>query len=240
MATETLTGHLLELRKRLLRIVISFIIIFLCLIGFSNELYTVFASPLLNALPEGSHMIATDVASPFLTPFKLTAVIAGFIIMPYFFYEIWAFIAPGLYQNEKKWVVSLLLSSVVLFYLGMAFAYLAVFPIMFQFFSLASPEGVDYTPDIAVFLNTSIKLFFSFGFAFEIPVICILLIKKSIYRAEDLARKRPFIFIGCFIVGMLLTPPDPISQVMMAIPIWLLFEVGVLIGKQFEKQQPPA
>ena len=235
MVTETLTHHLLELRGRLLRVLVFFLIVFLALISFANQLYALFAQPLLVALPAGSQMIATDVASPFLTPFKLTAVVSAFIIMPYCFYEIWAFTAPGLYRQEKKWLISLLLSSIFLFYIGMAFAYWAVFPVMFQFFSLASPEGVSYTPDIATFLNTCIKLFFAFGFAFEIPVVCVLLIQKRVYSAEALAQKRPFIFIGCFILGMLLTPPDPVSQIMMAIPIWLLFELGLLIGKQLEK-----
>lgn len=226
-----LTSHLLELRNRLLRSLAVVFVIFGVLFSFANELYTLVATPLIDALPEGSHMIATEVASPFLAPFKMTLILSAFIGIPYILGEVWGFIAPGLFKSEKRLLLPILFSSIVLFYAGVAFAYFAVFPVMFQFFSLSGPEGVAYTPDISQFLGTVTKLFFAFGVAFEIPIATLVLIYTGATTAESLGKKRPYIIVGCFIVAMFLTPPDPLSQVMMALPMWMLFELGVFFGR---------
>ena len=226
-----LTSHLLELRTRLLRITAVVLLIFSGLFSFANDIYYLVSTPLLQALPEGSQMIATDIASPFLTPFKLTLVVAIVLSMPYILFEIWLFIAPALFKHERRLFLPLLIFSTALFYSGIAFAFFAVFPLMFAFFSAAGPENVAYTPDISRFLDTALKLFFAFGIAFEIPIVTIVMIRTGITTAQSLAAKRPYIIVGCFVAGMLLTPPDPISQCMMALPMWLLFESGILIGR---------
>ncbi len=234
MAAEraaTLTQHLLELRKRLLRIVIITGVLCAGMLGFSNQIYHVVATPLLNALPAGSQMIATEVAAPFLTPFKLTAVCAVFLAIPYILGELWGFLAPALYRKEKRLLLPVLITSISLFYAGILFAYYVVFPVIFTFFSASSPEGVAYTPDISLFFNTVLKLFFAFGFAFQIPVITLFLSYTGTINPESMSKKRPYIIVGCFIAGMLLTPPDPLSQALMAIPMWLLFESGVVFSK---------
>lgn len=228
---QPLVEHLLELRNRLLRVVLFVLIVFIGLFSFANDIYTQVATPLLTALPEGSQMIATDVASPFLTPFKLTLVAAIFLAIPYVLFEVWGFIAPALFQREKRLLLPVMLSSVLLFYAGIAFAYFVVFPLIFAFFSAAGPEGVAYTPDISRFLDTVLKLFFAFGLAFEIPIATVILIRTGATTAESLGNKRPYVIVGCFVVGMLLTPPDPISQCLMAIPMWLLFELGIFFGR---------
>ena len=238
---QPLAAHLLELRSRLLRIILAVLVIFVGLFPFANDLYTLVATPLMNVLPEGSQMIATDVASPFLTPFKLALVLAVFAAVPYILFEIWGFIAPGLFRHEKRIAAPLLLLSVLLFYAGVAFAYFVVFPLIFAFFSGSGPVGVSYTPDIARFLDTALKLFFAFGVAFEIPIAAILLIYSGATTAQALAAKRPYVIVGCFFAGMLLTPPDPISQSLMAVPMWLLFELGVIFGRLVSRraQQNP-
>lgn len=230
-------SHLLELRSRLLRSAIFVIVVFLILFAFANDIYAFVSTPLLDALPEGSNMIATEVASPFLTPFKLAFVVAVFIAMPYLLFQLWQFIAPGLFKHEKRIVLPVLFSSVLLFYAGIAFAYYAVFPVMFGFFSSVGPFGVSYTPDIARFLDTILKLFFAFGVAFEIPIITVVLAYLGVTTAQSLRKKRPYVIIGCFIVGALLTPPDPISQSLMAVPMWFLFEIGVVFA-QFVQKKP--
>lgn len=232
-----LTAHLLELRTRLLRIVLVVLLIFAALIGFANELYTLVATPLLDALPIGSQMIATEVASPFLTPFKLALVMAVFIAIPHILFELWGFIAPGLFRHEKRLAAPLLLISVLLFYAGVAFAYFVVFPLIFAFFSATGPAGVSYTPDIARFLDTALKLFFAFGLAFEVPIIVMVLIYTGATTIEALTRKRPFVIVGCFVVAMLLTPPDPISQSLMALPMWLLFELGIVCSRLIRRKK---
>jgi sec-independent protein translocase protein TatC len=228
---QPLVIHLTELRDRLLRSVLAILLIFFCLFYFSNDIYYFVSEPLRSLLPEGTHMIATEVASPFLTPFKLTLVASVVLAMPYLLYQLWSFIAPGMYKSEKRIAVPLLISSVILFYAGLAFAYYIVFPLVFGFFSAAGPEGVSYTPDIAKFLDITLKLFFAFGMAFEIPIATVLLIWAGITTPDDLAEKRPYIIVGCFVIGMLLTPPDVISQTLLAIPMWLLFESGVFFGR---------
>ncbi len=224
-------AHLVELRDRLLRSVVVVLVIFLGLFSFANDIYHVLAAPLLAKLPEGQSMIATGVISPFLTPFKLALVSAIFLAMPYILYQLWAFIAPGLYRHEKRLAFPLLVSSVVLFYLGMAFAYFVVFPLVFGFMATTTPEGVVQAPDISLYLDFSLKLFFAFGIAFEVPIATILLVLTGMTTPESLTAKRPYIIVAAFVVGMLLTPPDVISQTLLAVPMWLLFEIGVFFSR---------
>jgi sec-independent protein translocase protein TatC len=223
--------HMLELRSRILRAIAAVLVVFIGLFSFANEIYTFVSEPLRRFLPEGSTMIATEVASPFLTPFKLTLVLSVFVAVPFLLYQVWAFIAPGLYKHEKRLAFPLLISSVLLFYAGMAFAYFVVFPMIFGFFTSVGPENVTVMTDINSYLDFILKLFFAFGIAFEVPVATVLLILTGATTAEALAAKRPYIVVGCFVVGMLLTPPDVISQSLLAIPVWLLFEVGIFFGR---------
>lgn len=234
-----LIEHLIELRSRLLRAVVAILVIFLGLYAFANDIYTFVAQPLMALLPEGSQMIATEVASPFLAPFKLTLVVAVFIAVPYVLHQAWAFVAPGLYDNEKALALPILASSVMLFYAGAAFAYYVVFPLLFQFFTQTGPENVAVMTDINAYLNFVLKLFFAFGIAFEIPIATFLLIASGATTVESLSKKRPYIILGCFVVGMLLTPPDVISQSLLAVPMYLLYEVGLLFGRlaRRKKQQ---
>ncbi|MCE8011090.1 twin-arginine translocase subunit TatC [Halomonas daqingensis] len=232
-----LIEHLIELRSRLLRSVVAIFVIFLGLYPFANEIYTFVAQPLMGMLPEGSQMIATEVASPFLAPFKLTLVVAVFIAIPYVLHQAWAFVAPGLYDNEKALALPLLASSVGLFYAGAAFAYYVVFPLLFQFFTQTGPENVAVMTDINQYLNFVLKLFFAFGVAFEIPIATFLLIASGATTVESLSKKRPYIILGCFVVGMLLTPPDVISQSLLAIPMYLLYEVGILFGRLVRRRR---
>jgi sec-independent protein translocase protein TatC len=232
-----LIEHLIELRSRLLRAVVAIFVIFLGLYPFSNEIYTFVAQPLMGMLPEGSQMIATEVASPFLAPFKLTLVVAVFAAIPYVLHQAWAFVAPGLYDNEKALALPLLASSVGLFYAGAAFAYYVVFPLLFQFFTQTGPENVAVMTDINQYLNFVLKLFFAFGVAFEIPIATFLLILSGATTVESLTKKRPYIILGCFVTGMLLTPPDVISQSLLAIPMYLLYEVGILFGRLVRRRR---
>jgi sec-independent protein translocase protein TatC len=226
-------AHLAELRDRLIRMVIAILLVFLVLFPFANDLYTFVAEPIRAQLPAGSQMIATQVASPFLTPFKLALVVAVFVAMPYLLYQFWAFIAPGLYTHEKRLALPLVGSSIVLFYLGMLFAYYAVFPLVFGFFSAVTPEGVAQMPDIAFYLEFVLKLFFAFGIAFEIPIATILLVAIGATTPQALGRKRPYVIVGVFVAGMLLTPPDVISQTLLALPMWLLYEAGIFFSRFF-------
>lgn len=226
-----LVQHLIELRNRLLRVIVIVLLIFLGLFYFANDIYTLTAAPLQKFLPESTGMIATDVASPFLTPFKLTLFVSVILAAPFILHQIWAFIAPGLYSHEKRLALPLLASSVLLFYGGMAFAYFVVFPLVFGFFTSVGPEGVAVMTDMAKYLDFVLKLFFAFGVAFEIPIATILMIHAGIITPDDMAKKRPYVVVGCFILGMILTPPDIISQTLLALPMWLLFEVGVFFGR---------
>ncbi|MBB3141949.1 twin-arginine translocase subunit TatC [Halomonas organivorans] len=230
-AQAPLIEHLVELRSRLLRAVIAILVIFLGLYAFANDIYAFVAQPLMALLPEGSRMIATEVASPFLAPFKLTLVVAVFIAVPYVLHQAWAFIAPGLYDNEKALALPLLASSVALFYAGAAFAYYVVFPLLFKFFTQTGPEDVAVMTDINQYLNFVLKLFFAFGVAFEIPIATFLLILTRATTVESLSKKRPYVVLGCFVVGMLMTPPDVVSQSLLAVPMYLLYEVGLLFGR---------
>ncbi|MFT7110551.1 MAG: sec-independent protein translocase protein TatC [Psychrobacter glaciei] len=230
-----LISHLIELRNRLLRVVIYILIVFAALYSFSNELYLLVSKPLEILLPENSSMIATGVASPFLVPFKLTLFSAVFLTIPFILHQAWGFIAPGLYKKEKKFAIPLLLSSIILFYVGVAFAYFIVLPLVFGFFTAIGPEGVNFLPDINNILNFILKIFFAFGLAFEIPIATMLLIISGATTVKSLKEKRPYIFVGCFVVGMLITPPDVISQTILALPMYILFEAGIFFGRLVKK-----
>lgn len=234
-----LVAHLTELRDKLLRSLLAVLIVFIGLFSFANEIYAFVSKPLRAILPEGATMIATEVASPFLTPFKLTLVAAIFLAVPYVLYQIWSFIAPGMYRHEKRLAIPLLISSILLFYAGAAFAYFVVFPLIFAFFTSVGPEDITIMTDINSYLDFVLKLFFAFGIAFEIPIAAVLMIWSGITTPEDLAKKRPYIIVGCFVFGMLLTPPDIISQALLAIPMWLLFEVGVFFGRFIQRPGDP-
>lgn len=228
---QPLIAHLVELRQRLLYSVLAILIIFLCLFYFANDLYTWLSAPLTALLPEGTSMIATDVTSPFFAPFKLTLVFSAFLAMPFLLHQAWSFISPGLYSHEKRLAIPLLLSSILLFYMGIAFAYFVVFPLIFGFFTSVGPENIAVMTDISSYLNFVLKLFFAFGVVFEIPVATLLLLWSGIVTVEGLKAKRAYVVVACFVLGMLLTPPDIISQSLLAIPMWLLFEVGILMGR---------
>lgn len=230
-----LIEHLIELRSKLLRSVIVIMAAFLALYPFSNELYLIVSQPLRELLPPGTQMIATEVASPFLAPFKLTLVTALFAAIPFVLYQVWSFIAPGLYQHEKRIALPLLASSIVLFYSGAVFAYYVVFPLIFAFFTSAGPTDIAVMTDINSYLNFVLKLFFAFGVAFEIPVATFILVWTGITTVEALSEKRPYVVIFCFVIGMLLTPPDVISQTLLAVPMWLLFELGILMSRIVRK-----
>jgi len=234
---QTLMDHLLELRDRLLRMVLAILIVFVALFAFSEDIFTIAAQPLLHLMPEGTSMIATGVTSPFLVPFKLVLLLSVLFTIPYLLHQMWAFIAPGLYHHEKRMATPILISSVILFYCGIAFAYFVIFPILFGFFIGIAPEGVAVMTDIGQYLDFIIAIFLAFGIAFEVPVATFLLIAAGVTSADKLAEKRPYIIIGAFVIGMVLTPPDVISQSLLAIPIWLLFELGLLASRLFLKNK---
>ena len=226
----TLVQHLLELRNALTKGIIAIIVLFVCLFPFANDLYLYIAEPLTRFLPQDASMIATGVASPFLTPFKLSMVLAIYLAMPVLLYQVWTFIAPALYQHEKQLVAPLLFFSSFLFYAGGAFAYYVVFPLVFGFLSTAAPDGVTIATDISLYLDFVIKMFFAFGIAFEVPIVVVLLILTGMATPEKLSHIRPYIVVGAFVIGMLLTPPDVISQTLLAVPMWLLYEAGIIVG----------
>ena len=228
----TLLSHLVELRSRLLKIVFSVLSIFIILIPWASDIFALVSNPLRDVLP-GGQMIATQVASPLLTPFKLTFFSALFIGMPVVLYQIWAFVAPGLYKNEKQFAMPLLGSSILLFYLGIAFAYFIVFPLMFNFFTSIAPDGVEVQTDISLFLDFITTIFFAFGLAFEVPIATVLIVWTGLTTPEKLGKARPYVFLGAFVLGMFLTPPDMISQTLLAVPVYLLYEVGIIMSKIF-------
>ncbi|GAB6141704.1 Sec-independent protein translocase subunit TatC [Methylosoma difficile] len=228
-----LISHLIELRDRLLRIVLCVLLIFLGLTTYANQIYSVLAGPLMKHLPANSTMIAIEVASPFFTPFKLALVLSVFVSVPVILYQFWAFVAPGLYKSEKRLVLPLLVASTVLFYLGVAFAYFVVFPLVFGFLTAAAPEGVAVMTDISKYLDFVLTLFFAFGVCFEVPIFTIVLVWTGLVTPAQLAAQRSYVVVGAFIVGMVLTPPDAISQTLLAVPMWLLFEVGLLFSRFF-------
>ena len=228
--------HVIELRRRILHGLLAVLVLFFPIYYFANDLYRFVAAPLMAHLPNEGNMIATEVASPFLTPFKLAIFAAIFLGMPYLLHQIWGFVAPGLYKHEKRFAMPLLFSSIVLFYAGVAFSYYLVFPLVFQFLAGITPEGVTMMTDINRYLDFVLKMFFAFGFAFEIPVATLLLAWTGIASAKSMADKRPYVIVGCFIFAMLLTPPDVISQLMLAIPTWILFEIGIFFARIVERR----
>ncbi|WNO59785.1 twin-arginine translocase subunit TatC [Rheinheimera sp. MMS21-TC3] len=232
--TQSLLGHLIELRNRLLKCIIAVLLVFVALAAFAQDIYHLLAKPLIAVLPASSSMIATDVAAPFFAPFKLTFIVAICLAIPFILLQIWQFIAPALYRREKRLMAPLVISSTLLFYAGIAFAYYIVFPIVFGFFTSMAPEGVTIATDISSYLDFVLKLFFAFGLSFEIPVAILLLIWTGATTRDALAQKRPYIIVGAFVLGMLLTPPDVISQTLLAVPMWLLFEVGLLLSRFYQ------
>jgi sec-independent protein translocase protein TatC len=227
----SLMSHLVELRDRVVRMVLAVLVLFLGMFYWANDIYVFLAEPLTRHLPDDANMIAIDVASPFLTPFKLVLMLAVFLAMPVILYQCWSFVAPGLYANEKRIAGPLLVSSILLFYAGVAFAYYVVFPLVFGFFTSVGPEIVNISTDIGRYLDFVLALFFGFGLAFEVPIATIILVAIGITTPQKLSEKRPFVIVGAFILGMLLTPPDVISQVLLALPVWLLFEAGLIASR---------
>lgn len=228
---QSFLEHLVELRSRLLKACFAILVVLVCLLPFSRKLYNLLASPMLAQLPDGSSMIAIDVASPFLAPFKLSLLLSVIIAIPIVLYQLWAFVAPALFRHEKRLARPLLFSSVVLFYLGCAFAYFVVFPLVFGFMTRVAPEGVAVMTDISRYLDFVITLFLAFGITFEVPIATIILVATGLVTTAKLAQARPYVIVGAFALGMLLTPPDVISQTLLAIPMWLLYEVGIMFSR---------
>lgn len=238
LAEGTLLSHLVELRQRLLKIAAAVVGVFVVLLPFSKDIFALVSRPLRDVLP-GNAMIATAVASPLLTPFKLTFFAALFVAMPVVLYQVWAFVAPGLYRREKRFALPLLATSIVLFYAGIAFAYFVVFPLMFGFFTSIAPEGVEVQTDIALFLDFITTIIFAFGIAFEVPIATVLIVWTGLVTLDKLTGARPYVFLGAFVVGMFLTPPDVISQTLLAVPVYLLYELGILMAKFFAVRDKP-
>ena len=236
-----LVHHLIELRTRLLRVVVVIFALFIVLYAkFANDIYAIVSAPLMELLPANASMIATDITSPLLTPMKLTFFVALVIAIPFILYQIWAFVAPGLYKHEKRIALPILFSSVMLFYIGMAFAYFLIFPLIFKITTQSGLVGVTAMTDISKYLDFVLHMFFAFGFIFEIPVATVLLISAEVVSAKTLIKKRPYVILGCFVVGMILTPPDITSQFLLAVPMWMLFEIGVYIGLFIESRRKTA
>lgn len=238
--SEPFVSHLIELRNRMLWAVGSVLIIFICLVPFANDLYEWFVEPLLSNLPQGGTMISTEPHGPFFVPFKFAFAVAFALAIPFVLYQVWAFVAPGLYQNEKSIVLPLVVSSTLLFFLGILFAYYVVFPIIFRFFISMAPEGVTVMTDISAYMSFALKLFFAFGVAFEVPVATVLLARMGVVSTETMAKQRPYIILGAFVIGMLMTPPDIFSQIMLAVPVCLLFELGLFFARKLEKNTQSA
>lgn len=235
--SQPLIAHLIELRNRLLRSLVFVLVVFCALVYWANDIYTLLATPLTSNLPAGATMIATNVATPFFTPIKLTIVTAIFLSVPYILYQIWAFVAPALYKHEKRLIYPLLVSSTLLFYCGVAFAYYVVFPIVFGFLTSTTPEGVQMATDISSYLDFVLTIFLAFGLCFEVPVAIILLCWAGVTTPKDLREKRPYIIVAAFIIGMLLTPPDIFSQTLLAVPMCLLFEIGVICARFYKPRE---
>lgn len=231
LAEGTLISHLVELRQRLLKAVIAVAIVFAPCAWFANDLFTIIATPLIKKMPVGSSMIATSLISPFMAPLKLSLFVAVFIAMPYVLYQAWAFVAPGLYKREKRFAIPLVVSSIVLFYAGVAFAYFVVFPLMFAFLTTTAPTGVQVMTDITNYLDFVLLLFFAFGVAFEMPVATVLLAATGLVRVETMTKNRGYVILGIFVIAAFLTPPDALSQTAMALPMWLLYEIGIILSR---------
>lgn len=228
---QSLTTHLVELRNRLLRSVVAVVVVFLCLAPFARNIYALLAQPMLDKMPKGATMIATEVASPFFAPFKLTFLVAIALSLPYLIYQVWAFVAPGLYRRERRVIFPLIVSGTVLFFAGMAFAYYVVFPTVFGFMVKTAPEGVAVMTDISKYLDFVLSMFLAFGLAFEVPVVTVVAVYVGFVTPERLAASRRYVIVGCFVVGAIFTPPDVLSQFMLAIPMWMLFEIGLAVSR---------
>ncbi len=239
-ADDTFISHLIELRNRVIRALLGFILIFLGLFHWANDIYTLLATPLLNALPKGGQLIATEVTAPFFVPIKVTMMAAFLIALPYILYQIWAFIAPGLYSHEKKFGIPLIIASVLLFLCGMSFAYFLVFPIVFGFIAGVAPVGVAVMTDISKYLDFVLTMFMAFGITFEVPVVVVLLVKAGLVSVAKLREIRPYVIVGAFIIGAIFTPPDIISQFMLAVPLWLLYELGIIVAGLITRPKPAA
>ena len=237
---DSFISHLIEMRDRLLRAVIAVVVLFVVLFPWAQDLYALLAKPMLESLPQGGQMIATEVTTPFFVPIKVTMMTAFLLAMPWVFYQMWAFVAPGLYQNEKRIGVPLVIASVILFLLGMAFAYFLVFPVVFGFIVGVAPEGVAVMTDIGKYLDFVMTLFMAFGIAFEVPVAVVLLVKMGMVSIAKLREIRPYVIVGAFVVGAIFTPPDVISQFMLAVPVWLLYELGIVVASLITKPKPEA
>ncbi|MEW6119105.1 MAG: twin-arginine translocase subunit TatC [Pseudomonadota bacterium] len=235
---DTFISHLIEMRDRLIRAVLAVVILFVCLFPWAQELYALLAKPMLASLPQGGQMIATEVTTPFFVPMKVTLMAAFLLALPWVFYQAWAFVAPGLYQHEKRIGVPLVIASVILFLLGMAFAYFLVFPVVFGFIVGVAPEGVAVMTDIGKYLDFVMTLFMAFGITFEVPVAVVLLVKMGMVSVAKLREIRPYVIVGAFVIGAIFTPPDVISQFMLAVPLWVLYELGILIAAMITKPQP--
>jgi sec-independent protein translocase protein TatC len=234
---DSFMSHLIELRDRLLRCVIALLLVFICLFPWARDIYTVLAEPLLAALPQGGQMIATEVTAPFFVPVKVTLLAAFVIALPYLLYQVWAFVAPGLYAHEKKMVIPLIVTSTLLFLVGMAFAYFIVFPVVFHFIISIAPEGVTVMTDIGKYVDFVLTLFIAFGVTFEVPVAVVILVRAGVVSIAALKQARPYVIVGAFVIGAIFTPPDVVSQILLAIPLWLLYEVGIVVSGWLAKSR---
>jgi sec-independent protein translocase protein TatC len=239
-AQDTFISHLIELRNRLLRAVIAVVVVFVALFPFASDLYALLARPLLASLPKGGQMIATDVTTPFFVPMKVAMMTAFLIALPYILYQVWSYVAPGLYKHEKRLALPLIVSSVLLFFIGMAFAYFLVFPVIFGFINKTAPAGVAVMTDINKYLDFVLTLFVAFGVTFEVPVVVIVLVQMGMVTVAKLKEIRPYVVVGAFVIGAIFTPPDVVSQIMLAVPLWLLYELGILLAGFLTKPAPPS
>jgi len=235
---DSFMSHLIELRDRLLRCVVALVLVFLCLFPWAKDLYAFLAQPMLASLPEGGQLIATEVTAPFFVPVKVTLMTALVVALPYLLYQVWAFVAPGLYAHEKKLVVPLVVTSSLLFLCGMAFAYFLVFPVVFHFMVSVAPEGVAVMTDIGKYLDFVISLFLAFGVTFEVPVAVVILVKVGMVSVATLKEIRPYVIVGAFVIGAIFTPPDVVSQIMLAVPLWILYEIGIFVSQWITKPVP--
>jgi len=237
---DTFISHLIELRQRLVRVIVAVLVVCLCLLPWSREIYALLAQPLLASLPKGGQMIATDVISPFLVPLKITVLVGFVAVLPYVLHEAWAFIAPGLYAHEKRLVLPLVVTSFLLFLVGMSFAYFLVFPMVFRFMASIAPEGVAWMTDIDKYFSFVLTSFIAFGVTFEVPVVVIVLVRTGLVSIEKLKQARPYVIVGAFVVGAVFTPPDVLSQVMLAVPLWVLYEIGIVISRFMSRPTEPS
>jgi len=238
--SESFVAHLIELRTRLLNITVALLLVFICLFPWASDLYALLAQPMLAKLPKGGQMIATDVTTPFFVPLKVAMMAALLIALPYILYQLWRFVAPGLYEHEKRLVVPLIVASTLLFFCGMAFAYFAVFPVVFGFITASAPEGVAVMTDIDKYLSFVLGMFVAFGVTFQVPVAVILLVRMGVVSVEKLREIRSYVIVGAFVIGAIFTPPDVVSQFMLAVPLWLLYEAGIVVASWMKAKERTA